>query len=81
MNLNHKPSLFAITLVLTFIICAYSEETKNMEKVARASRSTSTDNYGLAGFVLGPILFILSFVGIWFNEKRAAVNYNRLKLV
>lgn len=30
--------------------------------------------------MIGPILFVLSFVGIWFNEKRAAVNYRRLKL-
>lgn len=35
---------------------------------------------GILGIVVGPILFILSFVGVWFNEKRAAVNYKRLKM-
>lgn len=32
------------------------------------------------GFIVGPILFILAFAGTWLNEKRAAVNYRRLKM-
>lgn len=78
----YRPSLFVIILMAVLVLYGHSEELhKSVEKTSRTSRSTSNDNYGLVGFVLGPILFILSFVGIWYNEKRAAVNYNRLKLV
>ena len=35
----------------------------------------------LIGFVAGPILFIMSFALIWFNEKKAAIDYCRLKIV
>ena len=34
----------------------------------------------LMGFVLGPILFISAFPCIWYNERRAAIEYRRIKL-
>jgi hypothetical protein len=34
----------------------------------------------LWGFIGGPILFILSFIIIWNNEKKAAIDYRRMKL-
>jgi hypothetical protein len=32
------------------------------------------------GFILGPLLFFCSFICIWFNEKRAAIDARRLQL-
>lgn len=32
------------------------------------------------GFIFGPILFFCSFVCIWYNEKRAAIDSRRLSL-
>ena len=34
----------------------------------------------LIGFILGPILFISAFPCIWYNERRAAIEYRRIKL-
>jgi hypothetical protein len=49
----------------------------------KKKKKTTTGGFssGIFGFVIGPIIFVMSFVGTWFNEKRAAVNYKRLKLV
>ena len=44
------------------------------------TRSSSGAGDILSGFILGPILFFCSFICIWFNEKRAAIDSRRLKL-
>lgn len=44
------------------------------------SSSQDEDSLGIFGLILGPILFMLSIIGVWFNERRAAINYRRLKL-
>lgn len=32
------------------------------------------------GFIIGPILFIYSFILIWNNEKKTAVDHRRMSL-
>ena len=40
--------------------------------------STEAD---VMGFILGPILFFLSFVVVWNNEKKASLDYRRLSIL
>ena len=42
------------------------------------SSSKSSGGLGIFGFIAGPILFFLSFVVIWNNERKAAIDYRRL---
>lgn len=35
----------------------------------------------MVGFIIGPIVFVLSFVMVWYNEKRCAINVGRLNKV
>lgn len=51
-----------------------------MEMGAYIPPNKNSKGSGILGFVIGPILFMLAFVGTWLNEKRAAVNYKRLKM-
>ena len=64
-------------------ISPYSKEehfTGNLR--AHESYSSSSNSIGGAmfGFILGPILFFSAFACIWFNEKRAVIDYRRLNL-
>jgi hypothetical protein len=38
-----------------------------MEKIRYTPRNSNDKYGGIVGFIVGPILFVLSFVGIWFN--------------
>lgn len=46
-----------------------------------ARRGGSSLGASLIGFIIGPILFIWSFIFIWNNERKAAIDYRRIKLV
>ena len=46
-----------------------------------SSRGSSSGLGGaVAGFIFGPILFILSFIVIFNNERKAAIDHRRIKL-
>lgn len=49
---------------------------RNRRNNSGGSSSGST----FLGFILGPILFISAFPCIWYNERRAAIEYRRIKL-
>lgn len=46
-----------------------------------ARRGGSSLGASLIGFIIGPILFICSFIFIWNNERKAAVDYRRIKMI
>ena len=46
-----------------------------------ARRGGSSLGASLIGFIIGPILFICSFILIWNNERKAAVDYRRIKMI
>jgi len=70
----HFLMSFSIFLLLFLADCQIQKN------VNYTPTNKSKEGSSILGFVIGPIIFILSFVGTWFNEKRAAVNYKRLKL-
>jgi len=47
---------------------------------AFSSSSGNSIGGAIFGFLFGPILFFMAFICIWFNEKRAVIDYRRLKL-
>jgi hypothetical protein len=52
------------------------------ENLRTHDQSTSNNplTQAILEFILAPFLFICSFACIWFNEKRAVIDYRRLKL-
>ena len=47
-------------------------------KTRRSSSSSKNGKSGIFGFIFGPILFIMAFPLLWFNERKAAIDFRRL---
>lgn len=72
-----------LLLLLPAVLCSIASEhslTDEGHLLTTNSHMGSTSGSGWAGFILGPILFFCSFVCIWYNEKRAAIDSRRLQL-
>ena len=84
-----KPGLALILLIacLTLVNCEglhLRREDEGLMHDQNLSSRTPLRSGGLGaavtGFIFGPILFILSFICIWNNEKKAAIDHRRMKL-
>lgn len=79
-----SPKPLYLLLLFSFLILTTTSQNLRTEwspsPVSDRTALRSDDDVGgiLAGFVIGPILFGFSFVIIWYNEKRAAINTVRL---
>lgn len=71
--MSHIKS-FAIFL-LVLIGC----QAKNLRSESETESGEPSGD--LIGFVAGPVLFLLSFVMIWYNEKRQAMNAQRINKI
>lgn len=81
MQIRKITKLFIIFTILCCISYQISLPVDEPSLTKYTPSRKNNDKYStILGFVLGPVLFVMSFVGVWFNEKRAAVNYTRLKL-
>lgn len=72
--------LFLITIDAassTYHLRGSLEEHQRFGKTSRSS-SKKGGGAGVFGFILGPILFFMAFPLIWYNEKKAAIDYRRL---
>lgn len=71
MLLNQRVSL---ALSLFLVGC----QANNLRSEPLSQSITTDGGYDpsaeVIGFVAGPVLFLLSFVMIWYNEKREAMN-------
>lgn len=55
--------------LIAFVVNLAKSEQVDIEEVSvlYTPKKTNSKYDGVLGFVVGPILFVLSFVGIWFN--------------
>jgi hypothetical protein len=82
-----KPLAFLVILSVIQIIhtnninhLTTSEHSMHQMSAKMEHMSSSSTGGWWAGFIFGPILFFCSFVCIWYNEKRAAIDARRLQL-
>ena len=82
----------SVVIVLLLLLSIYAEcqsfhnlrgslDTDHERFTSRRTSSSSGKSGGVGfwGFLFGPVLFVMSFVVIWFNEKKAAIDYCRLE--
>lgn len=55
-------------------------EGANLRTHNAVSSSQNSILGAIMGFLFGPLIFFMAFVCLWFNEKRAVIDYRRLKL-
>lgn len=48
--------------------------------MGKSTRGRGGGGLGFVGFILGPILFIISFIIIFQNERKASIDLRRLQL-
>ena len=67
-----KPVFLLATIILT-AACSNLRSEWPLITLQQTALKSNNDDAGsiFIGFVIGPIAFVLSFVMIWYNEKRA----------
>ena len=78
--MKHKIFIF-LTILLTLSYCKQTH--LRVEDLSPSHEATYRSNSlvgSIAGFIIGPILFIYSFILIWNNERKAAVDHRRMAL-
>ena len=74
----------SIVIFISLILLVSATATQTHYHLRRVDlnhdRSSSSSGGSVANFILGPILFLFSFVLIWNNERKAAIDKRRLDL-
>ncbi len=75
-------SLTAALVLLLLVQAVFTNAPNHLSTSESHDYGYSSSNTGgwWVGFILGPIVFVASFVCIWYNEKRAAIDSRRLQL-
>lgn len=82
MKKNIIIALALLQIVLSTVSPTHLTFDQSHELSIQAAHEAGSSKLGgaFAGFIFGPIIFISSFICIWYNEKRAAIDSRRLHL-
>lgn len=82
--------MFLVFLVLNFVFVQSSElnlrrefHESRLDQIKLSHKYVSNGSAiggAIVGFIFGPILFLLSFICIWNNQRKAAIDYHRVQL-